>query len=68
MLSSLFGFLQTFTQVFQWLLTSFANILANLNVYVTQVYQVISLMPPFLKSSVLAIMCIMFIYTLMRFI
>lgn len=68
MLSSLFGYLQQFTNIFAWVINSFANILANLNVYVTQVYQVIALMPPFLKSSVLAILTIMFLYTLMRFI
>lgn len=66
MLSSLFSFIQQFINIFAWIINSLANIFANLNVYATQVYQVITLMPPFLKSSILATMTIMFLYTLLR--
>lgn len=66
MFSTLFGFIQQFTNIFSWAINSLANIFANLNVYATQVYQIISLLPPFLKSSILAIMTVMFLYTLLR--
>lgn len=68
MIDTLFGFLQQFGNVFTWLLESFTNLLANMGVYVGQVYQVINLLPPFLKSSLMGTLGIMFIYTLLRLI
>lgn len=68
MFDTLFTFLEQFGNVFSWLLESFANLLSNMGVYVAQVYQVINLLPPFLKSSLMGTLGIMFIYTLLRLI
>lgn len=68
MFDTLFTFLEQFGNVFTWLLESFANLLSNMGVYVAQVYQVINLLPPFLKSSLMGTLGIMFIYTLLRLI
>lgn len=62
----IFDMITEFTQVFQWISQTFYNVVSNITTYTTQIFQVVNLLPDFVKSIVIATLSITVVYMILR--
>ena len=65
---NIYTIVNSFTQIAGWLISTIASILASISTHIQQVYQVVGLLPPFVKETALSFMAVWFMFMLMRWV
>ena len=65
---NIYTIINSFTQVATWLANTIGALLNTIGIRIDQVYQVVGLLPPFVKETALSFMAVWFMFLIVKWV